>query len=261
MLIPWVLSSTTVWAQEEFDELRVLIEINATDGDAGFQAKGDAEGWREVQINSPDDDKLFSTRAFNDLREQGLTEIFFESEEPSCDEVPLLEFLERFPMGEYIWTGKMEGGETLEGEAILTHYLPGAPAITGPGDVEAETPAIVNPSNPVQITWEEGEGFGECDPGEPFEIMEPEELFGFQVVVEREEPEPLMVLSIDLPNGTNSLTIPSEFLEDEAIYKFEVIAIEAREPQDEEDEVERGNQTISEFFFCTTGVANCELPE
>lgn len=155
----------------------------------------------------------------------------------------------------------MDGGETLEGEVILTHYLPGAPAITGPGNVETGTPAIVDPSNPVQITWEEGEGVSECDPGEAFEIMAPEELFGFQVVVEREEPEPLMVLSVDLPNDVNSMTLPSEFLEEEAIYKFEVITIEAREPEDEEDEAERGNQTISEFFFCTTGVANCELPE
>ncbi len=34
----------------EWSELRVLVEINATDGDAGFQAKMDAVGWKEVRI-------------------------------------------------------------------------------------------------------------------------------------------------------------------------------------------------------------------
>lgn len=81
-LMTWVLSPTTAWAQEEFDELIALIEINATDGDAGFQAKGDAGEWREVQINSPGGYKLFSVRAFDGLREQGLTEFFSRARNP-----------------------------------------------------------------------------------------------------------------------------------------------------------------------------------
>lgn len=246
--------ASAAWAQGKFDELKVIIEINATDGDAGFQAKGDAEGWKEVRIYNPDGRKQFDVKAFGGLREQGLTEIFFESEEPSCDELPLLEFLERFPAGEYLWTGKTENGGKLEGEAILTHLLPAAPDITAPAEG-----SILDSSQPVVISWQEGEGLGECDPGDAFDLKEPEALFGFQVIVEREEPAPLMVLSVDLPSDAASLTIPPEFLEEGAIYKFEVLAIEAR---GSEDEVERGNQTISESFFCTTGIeGDCELPE
>lgn len=241
------------WAQGEFDELRVLIEINATDGDAGFQAKGDAEGWEEVRIDNPEGRKIFDVKAFDGLSEQGLTEVFFESEEPSCDELPLLAFLERFVAGEYLWTGKTENGGKLEGEAILTHLLPSAPMITAPDEGQ-----ILDPSQPVVVTWQEGEGLGECDPGDAFDIMEPEALFGFQIVVEREEPAPLMVLSIDVPSDATALTIPPEFLQEEGIYKIEVVAIEARGVG---EEMERGNQTISESFFCTTGIANCVLPE
>lgn len=242
-----------IWAQEEFDELKVIIEINATDGDAGFQALGDAEAWEEVRIDSPDGKKLFDVKAKGNLREQGLTEIFFESEEPSCEELPLLEFLERFPAGEYLWTGKRSGGEKLEGEAVLTHKLPGAPLIIAPDEGD-----VVDSNNPVMIEWGEGEGLGECEP-EDNGIEEPEELFGYQVVVEREDPAPLVVFTVDLPSTATMVTIPSEFLEEDAIYKFEVVAIEARE----NEEVERGNQTISESFFCTANIAeaDCELPE
>ena len=76
------------------------------------------------------------------------------------------------------------------------------------------------------------------------------------VVVEREVPEPLIVFTVEVPADATSVTIPAEFLEASGIYKYEVIAIEDRDG-------ERGNQTISESFFCTAPIAtiDCELPE
>jgi hypothetical protein len=56
-----------------------------------------------------------------------------------------------------------------------------------------------------------------------------------------------------------SLTVPAAFMQQSAIYKFEIVAIEAR--MDENGDIEAGNQTITESFFCTAGVDPCELPD
>ena len=249
-------ASSAGWAQDdpEFSELRVLIEINASDGDAGFQAKVDGDGWKEVTIRDPDGKKLYNVRAFGSVLQQGLTENFFESAEPSCDDLPLADFLARFPEGEYVFTGKTTDGHKLEGEAILTHDLPGAPTDLAPsGDG-------VDAGNAVQITWAEGNDLGDCPPDGAF-VGDPD-IFGYQVVVAREMPEPLVEFIAELPATATQVTIPPEFLIADAVYKFEVLAIEAR--LNEDLEVERGNQTISEEFFCTfaaTAENPCELPE
>lgn len=242
----------------EFSELRVLIEINATAGDAGFQVLADGEAWRRMAITAPDGGKIYEVRGYGSVRRQGLTENFFESAEPPCSEQPLAEFLERFPAGEYTFTGKTNGNENLRGEAVLTHDLPGAPENLAPsGDG-------VDGTQPVVITWTAGLGLGNCPAGDA-DIGDPETL-AYQVVVERVDPEPELVLSVDLePDGgsaVQSVTLPAEFVRPGAIYKYEVVAIEARVGEDQE--VSRGNQTISEDFFCTftaTGEDPCELPE
>jgi hypothetical protein len=247
------------WANEEapeFSELRVLIEINATDGDAGFQAIVDGDEWKEVMLREPGGMQIYSVKGYGSVREQGLTENFFESAEPSCDEVTLGDFLERFPAGEYLFSGKTIEGEKLAGEAILTHVLPGAPENLAPvgGGVDV--------NNPVAISWAPGLGLGNCPPyGAVVTIPEPTDLFGYQVVVEREDPEPLAVFTVEMPATADAVTIPAEFLQEDAIYKYEVVVIEGR---DNDGELEKGNQTISENFFCTfvpSPAEPCVLPE
>ena len=73
------------WAQEEFDETKAFIEMNATDGDVGFHVLLDAEAWKEVRIDDPDGKKIFHEQAKGNLMEQGLTENFFESTELPCE--------------------------------------------------------------------------------------------------------------------------------------------------------------------------------
>jgi hypothetical protein len=263
--VPWMLSSAALalslaasapssWAQGElqFAELRVFVEINATDGDAGFQASVDADEWREVTIRDPNGRTIYMVKGKGSVGDQGLTENSFESAEPSCEEVPLIEFLDRFPVGAYRFTGKTAEGGILEGEATLTHALPGAPLALTPHAVGG-----IDSSLPVVITWLPGGGLGNCPPGPGGPPAELVELFGFQVIVEREVPEPLVTFAADVPASATSLTIPAEFLEPGATYKFEVIAIEAREDGG------RGNQTISESFFCTspTTTVDCELSD
>lgn len=234
------------WAQEEFDETKVLIEINATDGDAGFHVLLDADAWRAVRIDDPKGKKIFQEEAKGNLLDQGLTENFFESAEPLCaaDEedpeaevVPLSEFLRRFPAGEYLFTGKTTEGDKLEGTAELTHALPAAPQIlVFDGTI---------------ITWMKGSDLGKCQDNalvaegaipDPANV----EVVGWEVVVEPEDDEavdPLRVFSVQLPPTIMSVTVPSEFVnsylaDGVTAFKVEVGAIE-----------ESGNQTFSEKVF------------
>jgi hypothetical protein len=244
-------------AQEDsdFSELRFLIEINATDGDAGFQAKIDADGWKEVNLYNPAEERLYQVKGERAVKEQGLTENFFESAEPSCDEVPLDVVLERFPEGFYDVERRSIENEKIEGESLLTHNLPGAPENLAPGPDLA-----VDAGFPVMISWTAGDSLGNCpDLMNLATILSDEaQLFGYQLVIGREDPGPALNVVIELealPAGPKQATIPAEFLEPGAIYKYEVVAIENRDGA-------RGNQTISESFFCTLPLeGDCELPE
>ena len=154
------------------------------------------------------------------LKEQGLTELFFESAEPSLDQLPLDEFLARFPEGEYQFFGTTAEGDEITGAATLTHNIPEGPVVVSPAEG-----AVLDPDNAV-ISWKSVNSPPGID------------IVGYQVIVSREDP--LRVLSLDLPATTTSVTVPPEFLEPGTEYRFEVLAIEAS-----------GNQTITESVFET----------
>ena len=68
-------------------------------------------------------------------------------------------------------------------------------------------------------------------------------IVGYQVIVEREDPRRLSgvrVFNADVPASVTSVTVPPEYMEPDAEYNFEVLAIE-----------EGGNQTISSSSFTT----------
>lgn len=249
--IALAMTTFPAWAQEEFDETKVLVEINATDGDAGFHALLDGDAWNEVRIDTPDGKKVFEEKAKDSLLEQGLTENFFESAEPLCrpdpeepDEavVPLAEFLGRFPAGAYSFSGKSNEGDKLAGTAELAYDLPAAPDILS--------------FDGTLITWTAGTDLGNCnDPtlvadgviADPAAVP----LVGWEVVVEpadEEAVEPLRVFSVQLPASASSVTVPAEFMLaylDDGVteFKVEVGAIEAS-----------GNQTFSEEEFEVEGL-------
>ena len=214
-------ATSKLWAQIRFDDAKIILEVNSTDGDAGIQVFLDGEAWDKLMIVGPDRRKIFQVMGKGSLGKLGLTELFFESEEPSFDEVPLEEVLEMFPAGEYQFFGKTVEKEKLVGTATLTHDIPAGPIIVSPREGE-----VVNPDNTV-IVW--------------MPVTRPRgiQIVGYQVIVEREEPT-LVVFSVDLPATATSVTVPPEFLESGAEYDFEVLAIEAS-----------GNQTITESFFET----------
>ena len=172
------------------------------------------------------------------LRRQGLTELFFESAEPSFDELAPEDFFERFPAGEYEIEGITLDGQELESTTILTHVLPAPPdnirvsGILAAEDCDAPDLPVVEAGEPVTISWD------------PVVTAHPEigewgdlEVVKYQVVAEREEPS-LLIYSVDLPPTTTQTEIPASFIALGEEFKFEILIREAS-----------GNQTAVESCF------------
>ncbi len=213
----------------ELDEAELFFEINDTDGDGGIQVFLDGEGWDQMFLFDPDGVMILDIGASSSVGMQGITELFFESAEPSFDDQPLEDLLALFPEGTYTFEGTTTEGDTLVGEAELTHALPEAPEQVSPVDGDS-----VDPCDAV-LEWELVD-----DP-------EGSEIVGYKVIAETDDDEvPLRVIDIDVTPDTQSVTLPAEFLLPGA-YKWEVLAIEASH-----------NQTISETEFEVEDDNDCD---
>ena len=248
--------SSAGWADDHkeeipYDEAEIFFELNNTDGDLGIHALIDAEGWKRLRIEDSMERNMLSIKVIGRLRQQGLTEIFFESAEPVFDDLAPADFFARFPAGEYKIKGRTLDGSELESETELTHTMP-APAggilVSGtPIDPESvdcdDFDKIPKVSAPVTIAWKpvtmshpdpEGGGAGVPDPI-------PVVINNYQVVVEVEtDSDQEVELSVILPPGTTSLPVPEAFtdLDEDRQIKFEILARE-----------ESFNQTAVESCF------------
>jgi hypothetical protein len=200
------------------DKATMIVEVNATDGDAGLQVFLDGEPWRRMTLSAPNGRQILAVNTRTKLRNYGLTELFSESSEPSFDEFPLNKFKRLFPEGRYRFVGTTIEGQRVAGRARLSHDIPDGPEITSPASDSTLPPGTILASwNPVP---------------EPSGIN----IVGYRAIVEREDP--LRVFSVDLPASVTSVTVPQEFVESGTAYKLEVQAIEAS-----------GNQTLTEISF------------
>jgi len=142
----------------DFGECKVLIEINSSDGDIGFHFLMDGDDLKSARLHDANGAKVFQERAKGPLREQKFTETFVESAEPLCwadpeadeDEeiVSLEDFLELWPAGTYVFSGRSDEGEKSKGETDLSHDLPAAP-----------TDLAFDGSS---ISWDTGDDLGNC---------------------------------------------------------------------------------------------------
>ncbi len=237
-----------------FDEAELFFELNDTDGDLGIHALIDGEPWKRLQIEDPRERKMLNVYVQGRLRRQGLTEIFFESAEPTFDELPPRRFFRRFPEGTYEIEGLTLEGKELESEVELTHVMP-APVdgITLKGSVvfapkavnlevvdcddEDTVPSVVGST--VTISWDE---VTMSHPDLGVDPRVPVTIHNYEVVVERElevdGEEFASVFSVILPPGQRSMTIPAEFIGSGDEFKYEVLARE-----------ESFNQTAVESCF------------
>ena len=198
----------------------MIVEVDATAGDAGVQFFLDGEPWDSMTISGPGRNgrTLLEIDAKGRLKGWGLTELFAESNEPAFDVVPLEVFKKRFPEGRYTFVGKTIEGERIVGKARLSHDIPDGPEITAPADgAEVGRTSVV-------ARW--------VGPPEPPGI----DIVGYRVIVTRDDP--LRVYSVDLVASANRVPIPAEFLEPGTEYELEIQAIE-----------DSGNQTFSTTAF------------
>jgi hypothetical protein len=214
-------------------EAKLNIEHNATDEDTGFQGFIDSEGWRRLDVRGPGG-RVLSFDGRGSLAKLGLTELFFESVEPTNADVPIAMMLERLPEGKYTISGPaQENGKSpgrTSGTALLTHDIPAGPKLVSPAE-----DAIV-PVHGVVARWQP---VTRTITGDPVRII------AYQLILEKDaEPPPHMIgklgLSIYVPRTVTSIGVPDGFLQPRTKYQWEVLAIERS-----------GNQTLSSASFRT----------
>ena len=216
----------------EMSDAAIIIEVNATDQDAGFQVFADSEGWRNVRVFEPNGRKIFHAMVEGGIRRiGGGTELFLESEEPEFEDLDELEdLLGLLPEGEYRFIARTTGNDWAIGSAELTHVVPAGPVVLEPLPAPGEDCAAGVAVGDAVIAWEPVTTTIQGSPDVS--------IVTYQVIVEDEAAGRELAVMVDA--ATNAITVPAEFLTAGTEYEFEVLAIE-----------EGGNQTITESCFVT----------
>ncbi len=210
----------------DFGECKVLIEINATDGDIGFHFLMDGDELRGAALFNPKHKRIFSYKVRRELREQTLTETFAESAEPLCfdptldddpenddeDFVTLEDFIERWTPGTYRFVGVDENFERSFGSSELTFNLPAAPT-----DLEFELEPD-DDSFEGSISWAPGDDLGECSAGMELLPMPPADvpIAAWEVVFEPEvDGREGFTYVVRIPGDAEELEVevPDDYLE------------------------------------------------
>ena len=227
-----------------FDEAQLYFELNHTDGDLGIHGLIDGDAWKSLEIEGPEgpnEQLLMNVWIRGALRRQGMTEIFFESDEPGFDELSPARFFARFPAGIYEFEGITLEDEVLEAELRLSHVMPGPPGgvkvngMNSARNCDATLPVV---NEPVTLDWNpvtrSHPGIGTPNVGVT--------VLSYEVVgeIEREGKTPeVLVFSALLPRSVTEFVFPESFtglVEDEM--KFEIVT-----------KLTNGNQTAVESCF------------
>jgi hypothetical protein len=196
---------------QEFEELQMTLERNATDGDTEvvFFAKTETDGLRRLAVVAPSGRRVASFDG--DKRGIGLREFVLESAEP-----PDLDLvLGSFPEGTYTFLGRTVGGACVAGEADLSHALAPATTLLTPGEEE------VVELDDLLLSWAAVGGVE-------------------RYVVELNNEDTGSEFTFEVFPPTTSLVIPAALLVADSEYQF---AVGAKQPD--------GNVTFVELAFFT----------
>jgi hypothetical protein len=235
-------------AQTRFEEADIFFELNATARDVGVHVSLDAGSWKELQILDPRGRKVIAVEPEGSAERIGLTELFFEGEEPSLREVPFSRFLALFPVGSYVFRGRTTGNQLLRSTDRLTADLPCPVRLTSPA-ADGRLPL-----DGLTVRWTAPAGTYDPD-RQLCRGRDRVRIAGFQVVVEfvKEERDFLREFSVILSPGARRVQVPPQFLREGARFpdtalRVEVLALERS-----------GNKTITErLYTCSAGVCRAE---
>jgi hypothetical protein len=178
----------------EFADAQLFFELNSTDNDLGLQLFLDTDdGWKRVRVLDPSRNDVIEFETAGKLSRLGLTELRFESSEPSPEEVLAL-----LPPGQYRFRGRTVEGDQLASNATLSHDFQPAPTIT-PSAGE-----VVDPEDLV-VRWTAPEA----------ERVE--------IIIEQDELED--VFDVTFSGEPRRLRIPRQFLRPGLVYKIEILSI------------------------------------
>ena len=196
---------------------KIYWEYNSSANDLGVHVSLDGEDWKNLEIDNPNHRTIFQAAGKGPYAELGMTELFFEGAEPSLDEFPLEDLLDRFPEGDYVIEGRTVDGQNTGAIVNFSHAIPAGPEVT----------TEFGSKDFLEISWTEVTGPPKGFPDRPIHIV------GYQVIVEPS-------FQVTLPGTARSVTVSPEFVASlpAGVNKFEVLAIE-----------ESGNQTITEGSF------------
>ncbi len=225
------------------DKAEIFFELNNTDGDLGIHALIDGDAWETLKIMPPPPDNkvILQITVDGSARDQGLTELFFESAEPTFDELIPLDFFNRFPEGRYRVEITTLDGPILSSRPQVTHVMPAPPVVfvNGmPAAANCDVAPIPMPPVPVVISWNEVM-LSHPDAAGGGAAVQPTvgvTIINYEVVVEIAE-TPFRTSTI-LPPEARMFVVPEEFLALGDEIKFEVLARE-----------ESFNQTAIESCF------------
>ncbi len=235
-----------------FKVANIHFETNASACDMGIQIKFDTDGITSGSVKDPNGHLIYSFASAGSMTATGgQTEGFLEGIEPQITELllalgcapsteegtsTLADLFAAWPEGDYTFKGTGNGGN-FAGTATLSHVIPAGPEIVAPAD------GTIVPDADLTMQWE-------MVTAAILPELGPVDIVGYHIIVEEDVRgvEVTPEVDIDVDGDQTSVTIPAQYLNPNTVYKFEVLATD-----------QSGNQTISEGFFCTTGVAKCAL--
>jgi len=191
----------------------MFVEQNATDGDTEVVIAGTAgdDGLKLLQIKWPDRQVMTTLQA--DASSLGMREFHFESPEPPGEAV-----LAAYPEGRYVLLGTSIAGDRFRSVLRLSHELPPASTILWPKD-GAEVPA----DTALTIRWSQVPGIEK-----------------FVLEFENESADPERALTLDLPPGATSFSIPRRLLPAGSEFQVGIHSV-----------AENGNIVVVESAFTT----------
>jgi hypothetical protein len=221
LTIPLALGSFTLplSAQQSraqpFAVAELFLELNDTDGDLGIHSAIDGGTWTSLDIKGPLH-SLLSIVSNGRLRSQGLTQLAFESAEPTFEELDPQQFFRRFPEGTYEISARAGEGN-FRSKVRLSHVMAAPPVARVSGLEAADGCETVLPLviSPVLIEWDS------VTRSHPSVGKEgPVEISRYQFFVEQGDTK----LSVDLPPAVTRFEIPRSLTDTGGLFKFEIIA-------------------------------------